>query len=102
MVDNFLMLENRRNGETLRMHRRRDAEGRIVLYLDGTLPPKTDGPPLHMHVREREDGVVKAGTLGARVGPARPSRALVRRLWKPRPRAVLHAMRIRMAKLPQD
>ncbi len=60
MVDNFLTLENRRNGETLRMQRRRDAKGRIVLYLDGTLPPKADGPPLHVHVREREEGVVKA------------------------------------------
>ena len=67
-MGNFLTLENRRNGEILRMHRRRDAEGRIVLYIDGTLPPKADGPPLHVHVREREEGIVKAGTLGARVG----------------------------------
>ena len=67
-MDNFLTLENRRNGEILRMHRRRDAEGGIVLYIDGTLPPKADGPPLHVHVREREEGIVKAGTLGARVG----------------------------------
>ncbi len=67
-MDNFLTLENRRNGEILRMHRRRDAEGRIVLYIDGTLPPKADGPPLHVHVREREEGIVKAGPLGARVG----------------------------------
>ena len=67
-MDNFLTLENRRNGEILRMHRRRDGEGRIVLYLDGTLPPNAEGPPLHMHVREREEGIVKAGTLGARVG----------------------------------
>ena len=44
-MGNFLTLENRRNGEILRMHRRRDAEGRIVLYIDGTLPPKADGPP---------------------------------------------------------
>jgi hypothetical protein len=50
------------------MHRRQDAEGRIVLFLDGTLPPKSDGPPLHVHFREREEGFVKAGTLGAQVG----------------------------------
>ena len=50
------------------MHRRRDAEGRIVLYLDGTLPPKADGPPLHVHFLEREEGLVRAGTLGAQVG----------------------------------
>jgi mannose-6-phosphate isomerase-like protein (cupin superfamily) len=67
-VDNFLTLENRRNGEILRMHRRYDAEGRIVLFLDGTLPPKTDGPPVHVHFREREEVIVKAGTVGALVG----------------------------------
>ena len=67
-MNSFLRLENRHNGEILRMHRRHDAEGRIVLFLDGTLPPKADGPPLHVHVREREEGIVKAGTLGARVG----------------------------------
>ncbi len=50
------------------MHRRRDAEGRIVLHLDGTLPPKAEGPPLHVHFREQEEGVVKAGTLGAQLG----------------------------------
>ena len=76
-MDNFLRLENRHNGEILRMHRRHDAEGRIVLFLDGTLPPKADGPPLHVHVREREEGIVKAGTLGARVGGKRSSCQLV-------------------------
>src|SRR6476660_6862310 len=50
------------------MYRRHDAEGRVVLFLDGTLPPKADGPPLHVHFREREEGIVKAGTLGAQVG----------------------------------
>ena len=67
-MDNFLRLENRHSGEILRMYRRHDAEGRIVLFLDGTLPPKADGPPLHVHFREREEGIVKAGTLGAQVG----------------------------------
>jgi quercetin dioxygenase-like cupin family protein len=67
-VNSFLRLENRHNGEILRMHRRHDAAGRIVLFLDGTLPPKADGPPLHVHFREREEGIVKAGTLGAQVG----------------------------------
>lgn len=67
-MDNFLTLKNRHTGEVLRMHRRRDAEGRIVLFLDGTLPPKAEGPPLHVHFRELEQGLVKAGTLGALVG----------------------------------
>ena len=67
-MDNFLKLENRHTGEVLRMHRRHDAEGRIVLFLDGALPPKAEGPPLHVHFLEREEGVVKTGTLGAQVG----------------------------------
>ena len=70
-MDNFVTLENRRSGEILRMHRRRDVEGRIVLYIDGTLPPKADGPPLHVHTQENEEGIVKAGTLGALVGTER-------------------------------
>lgn len=64
----FLTLENRHTGEILRMHRGRDAQGNIVLFLDGTLPPKRNGPPLHVHFQEREEGIVKAGTLGAQVG----------------------------------
>jgi quercetin dioxygenase-like cupin family protein len=67
-VDEFLRLENRRTGEILRMRRAHDAQGRIVLILEGTLPQGADGPPLHVHIQEREEGVVKAGTLGALVG----------------------------------
>ena len=67
-MDNFLKLENRHTGEILRMRRIRDGQGRIVLSLDGTLPPGAGGPPLHVHFREQEEGVVKAGTLGAQVG----------------------------------
>jgi quercetin dioxygenase-like cupin family protein len=67
-VDEFLRLENRRTGEILRMRRVHDAQGRIVLILEGTLPQGADGPPLHVHIQEREEGVVKAGTLGALVG----------------------------------
>jgi len=50
------------------MHRVRDAEGRIALMLEGTLPAGADGPPLHVHIQEHEGGIVKAGTLGALVG----------------------------------
>jgi quercetin dioxygenase-like cupin family protein len=67
-VDEFLRLENRRTGEILRMRRAHDAQGRIVLILEGTLPQGADGPPLHVHIQEQEEGVVKAGTLGALVG----------------------------------
>ncbi len=67
-MDDFLRLENRHTGEILVMRRMRDAQGQIVLTLDGTLPPGTNGPPLHVHFRENEQGIVKAGTLGAQIG----------------------------------
>jgi len=45
-VDNSLRLENRHTGEILRMRRVRDAEGQIVLTIDGSLPLRKSGPPL--------------------------------------------------------
>jgi quercetin dioxygenase-like cupin family protein len=68
MMGNFLKLENRHTGEILRMRRERDAEGRTILMIDGSLPAGAQGPPVHVHFSEREEGSVKAGTLGARVG----------------------------------
>ena len=67
-MDNFLQLEIRKTGEILRMRRVRDSEGQTILALDGSLPPRADGPPLHTHFHQREEGIVKAGTLGAQVG----------------------------------
>jgi quercetin dioxygenase-like cupin family protein len=67
-VDHFLQLENRHNREILRMRRVRDAGGQAVLTIDGSLPPRMSGPPLHVHFLQREEIVVKAGSLGARVG----------------------------------
>ncbi|HKD05890.1 MAG TPA: cupin domain-containing protein, partial [Bryobacteraceae bacterium] len=64
-------MENRHTGEILWMRRVRDANGQIVLTLDGTLPPGSSGPPMHVHFHEHEEGVVKAGTLGAQVGKER-------------------------------
>ena len=63
-----LILQNRHSGEILRMRRVRDADGQVVLKIDGSLPPHTNGPPLHVHFLQREEGSVKAGTLGAQVG----------------------------------
>jgi cupin domain len=64
----FLRLENRHTGEILRLRRMRDAKGQMILSLDGSLPSGHSGPPLHVHFYEHEEGTVKAGTLGARVG----------------------------------
>jgi len=50
------------------MRRVRDAQGQIVLILDGSLPPQASGPPLHVHIHEHEEVIVKAGTVGALVG----------------------------------
>jgi hypothetical protein len=50
------------------MRRVRDPQGQITLTVDGSLPQGMSGPPLHVHFHEREEGSVKAGTLGARVG----------------------------------
>src|SRR5882724_3656062 len=68
IVDNFVTIRNRHTGEILRLSRVRDAQGQIVLNLDGSLPPRASGPPLHVHFHQREEGKVKAGTLGAQVG----------------------------------
>jgi quercetin dioxygenase-like cupin family protein len=67
-VDDFLHLENRKTGEILRLRRVLDEKGQTVLYVDGSLPPGADGPPLHIHFHESEEGTVKAGTLGAQIG----------------------------------
>jgi hypothetical protein len=67
-VDNSLHLENRHTGEILRIRRVRDAEGQTILTIDGSLPPRKNGPPPHVHFRQREEGIVKAGSLGARIG----------------------------------
>jgi mannose-6-phosphate isomerase-like protein (cupin superfamily) len=67
-VDKFLKIENRHTGEILRMHRVREANGQVILILEGSLPPHSSGPPLHVHFQEHEQGFVAAGTLGAIVG----------------------------------
>lgn len=66
-VDDHLRLENRHTGEILILRRRRRPDGRVAITLDGSLPPGSDGPPPHTHVVELEEGIVKAGTLGAKV-----------------------------------
>ena len=67
-MDNALRLENRHTGEILHLRRVAGADGQIVLEIESSLPPRAAGPPLHVHLVQLEEGVVKAGTLGARVG----------------------------------
>jgi len=50
------------------MRRVCDAEGQTVLTIDGSLPPGASGPPPHVHFQQREEGIVKAGSLGVRLG----------------------------------
>jgi mannose-6-phosphate isomerase-like protein (cupin superfamily) len=57
-------LHNRHTGERLAL-RRVVRDGQIWLELKGSLPPHQDGPPLHVHYAETEEGQVVAGTLSA-------------------------------------
>jgi quercetin dioxygenase-like cupin family protein len=86
----WLTLANRHTGERLQL-RRVWQEGELCLELKGTLPPHHDGPPLHIHYWEHEEGTVSAGTLGAEVdgrqtriktgGTARLPMGSVHRWW---------------------
>lgn len=53
------------------MLRRRSLAGEIVLQLRGTLPPHREGPPMHLHYVEDEEGCVNAGRLSIEVGGRR-------------------------------
>jgi mannose-6-phosphate isomerase-like protein (cupin superfamily) len=59
-----LVLHNRHTGERLELQRiARDGE--TWLSLSGTLPPHSQGPPLHVHYQELEEGQIISGTLSA-------------------------------------
>jgi len=59
-----LVLENRHTGERLALRRvRRGAE--VWIELSGSLPPHREGPPMHIHFAENEEGHITAGTLSA-------------------------------------
>jgi mannose-6-phosphate isomerase-like protein (cupin superfamily) len=57
-----LLLENRHTGERLAISRVRKGDEAWFL-LEGQLPPHREGPPLHIHFSEDEEGRVKSGTL---------------------------------------
>jgi mannose-6-phosphate isomerase-like protein (cupin superfamily) len=62
-----LRLENRHTGEVLEI-RRQKRNGEVVFGLWGTLPAHREGPPLHIHHLEDEEGLIIGGTLSAMVG----------------------------------
>lgn len=57
-----LVLENRHTGERLAL-RRVTRGGEVWLELKGSLPPHREGPPMHVHLVEDEEGHVRSGTL---------------------------------------
>ena len=65
-----MRLENRHTGEVLEL-RRLQENGELVLELRGTLPAHRQGPPMHIHHAEDEEGLVTAGTLSVEVGGQR-------------------------------
>ena len=70
-VDNYLKLESRHTGEILRIRRGRGSDGQVFLTIDGSLPPHSAGPPLHIHYHQLEEGTVRAGSVGVQVGTER-------------------------------
>jgi hypothetical protein len=59
-----LILENRHTGEVLAL-RTVVRGGETWLELKGSLPPRREGPPLHIHFAEDEEGRVVSGVLSA-------------------------------------
>lgn len=57
-----LALENCHTGERLTLQRVKRGD-EVWLRLEGSLPPRRDGPPLHVHFAEHEEGVIRSGTL---------------------------------------
>lgn len=59
-----LILENRHTGERIVL-RSVILDGELCLEIKGTVPPHGEGPPLHIHFAEDEQGTVMSGTLSA-------------------------------------
>ena len=63
-MNQTLKLHNRHNGEWLHMTRVHK-DGGDVLYIEGGLPPHSDGPPMHVHVDQDECIEVVSGRCSA-------------------------------------
>ena len=59
-----LVLQNKHTGERLEL-RRFPSGDEVWLELRGSLPPYREGPPLHIHFEEDEEGTVHSGKLSA-------------------------------------
>lgn len=60
------VLINKHTGERLALRRvKRGTE--VWLEMNGTMPPRQDGPPMHVHHAEIEAATVTSGTLSAMV-----------------------------------
>jgi mannose-6-phosphate isomerase-like protein (cupin superfamily) len=57
-----LLLENRHTGERLALRRVRRGD-EVWLELKGSLPAHREGPPMHVHFAEDEEGFVRSGRL---------------------------------------
>lgn len=66
----WLTIRSRHTGERLEI-RRTVRDGVPALEMRGTLPPHQEGPPLHVHFHEDEEGTVVSGTLSAEVAGKR-------------------------------
>jgi mannose-6-phosphate isomerase-like protein (cupin superfamily) len=85
-----ISLENRHTGERLTL-RRVKRGNEIWLELRGSLPPHREGPPMHVHFAEDEEGRVTSGSLSAvtdrrrmTLGPGESAsipRGVVHRWW---------------------
>lgn len=69
-MDQRLRLENRRTGEVLHLRRVRDGQ-QIILELEGGVPAHGEGPLLHIHLSQREEGIVTSGVLTGQLGGER-------------------------------
>ena len=63
MNEKVLVIENRHTGERLSLRRIRQGN-EVCLEIKGTLPAGGDGPPMHIHHAEDEEGRVVSGTIG--------------------------------------
>jgi mannose-6-phosphate isomerase-like protein (cupin superfamily) len=61
-VATALTLQNRHTGERLSLRRVKKGD-EVWLELKGSLPPHREGPPMHIHFAEDEEGRITAGTV---------------------------------------